>query len=105
MIDIIENCCSPYYLQMFIKMVPSLDKWQVEYEDYNKINLRKLNLIEGEKIKEDFLSGIGVGLFSRSERSQFSIIFKYLLNRYIRSKHSLTIRSSHSSKYSFCPLA
>ena len=62
MIDIIEKCCSPYYLQMFIKMVPPLDKWQVEYEDYNKINLRKLNLIEGEKIKEDFLSGIAVGL-------------------------------------------
>ena len=43
------------------KIVNSGATSKINWQDYNKKNLRKLNLIEGEKIKEDFLSGIAVG--------------------------------------------
>ncbi len=46
----IRNVCSKTYLDMFVHMIPSVELWedeeQIAEEDYDKINLTKLNLIE-----------------------------------------------------------
>ena len=68
MIAKIENCCSHNYLQMFMNLIPSVDKWDREdnglgsVEDYNKIDLVKLNIMEPGNVKHERLFGIAMGL-------------------------------------------
>ena len=54
---IIKNVCSKTYLDMFMHFVPSVELWddeQIAEEDYDKINLTKLNLIEHGHFKNPF---------------------------------------------------
>ena len=57
MIVKLENCCSHNYLQMFMNLIPSVDTWDREgnglgsVENYDKINLVKLNIMEPGNVK------------------------------------------------------
>jgi len=65
---IIKNSCSLTYLSMFRHFIPSIEFWdneQVAEEDYAKINLSKLNLIEHGNYKNPLLAGIAIGLMSQ----------------------------------------
>ena len=65
---IIKNVCSKTYLDMFMHFIPSVELWddeQIAEEDYDKINLTKLNLIEHGHFKNPMLAGIAVGLMSQ----------------------------------------
>jgi len=50
-------------------MIPSVELWedeeQIAEEDYDKINLTKLNLIEHGHFKNPVLAGIAIGLMSQ----------------------------------------
>ena len=53
---------------MFMHFIPSVELWddeQIAEEDYDKINLTKLNLIEHGHFKNPLLAGIAVGLMSQ----------------------------------------
>ena len=53
---------------MFMHFVPSVELWddeQIAEEDYDKINLTKLNLIEHGHYKNPVLAGIAIGLMSQ----------------------------------------
>ena len=53
---------------MFMHFIPSIELWddeQIAEEDYDKINLTKLNLIEHGHFKNPMLAGIAVGLMSQ----------------------------------------
>jgi hypothetical protein len=65
---IIKNSCSLTYLSMFRHFIPSIEFWdneQVAEEDYAKINLSKLNLIEHGNYKNPLLAGIAIGLLTQ----------------------------------------
>ena len=66
---IIKNVCSKTYLDMFIHLIPSVELWedteQIAEEDYDKINLKKLNLIEHGHFKNPMLAGVAIGLMSQ----------------------------------------
>jgi|VirMetMinimDraft_7_1064189.scaffolds.fasta_scaffold141970_2 hypothetical protein len=65
----IRNVCSKTYLDMFMHLIPSIELWedeeQIAEEDYDKINLTKLNLIEHGHYKNPVLAGIAIGLMSQ----------------------------------------
>jgi len=65
----IRNVCSKTYLDMFMHLIPSIELWedeeQIAEEDYDKINLTKLNLIEHGHYKNPLLAGIAIGLMSQ----------------------------------------
>ena len=66
--EIIKNSCSLTYLSMFRHFIPSIEFWdneQVAEEDYAKINLSKLNLIEHGNYKNPLLAGIAIGLLTQ----------------------------------------
>ena len=53
---------------MFKHFIPSVEFWdneQVAEEDYAKINLSKLNLIEHGNYKNPLLAGIAIGLLTQ----------------------------------------
>jgi len=66
---ILKNVCSKTYLDMFIHFIPNVELWedeeQIAEEDYDKINLTKLNLIEHSNYKNPLLAGIAIGLMSQ----------------------------------------
>ena len=68
MIVKLENCCSHNYLQMFMNLIPPVDTWDREgnglgsVENYDKINLVKLNIMEPGNVKYERLFGIAMGL-------------------------------------------
>ena len=68
-IKIIKNSCSETYLNMFRTFIPNdettWDNEQVAEEDYAKINLSKLNLIENSNYKNPLLAGIAIGLLTQ----------------------------------------
>lgn len=68
-IKIIKNSCSETYLNMFRTFIPkdetTWDNKQVAEEDYAKINLSKLNLIENSNYKNPLLAGIAIGLLTQ----------------------------------------
>ena len=67
--NVIKNVCSKTYLDMFIHLIPSVELWedteQIAEEDYDKINLKKLNLIEHGHFKNPMLAGVAIGLMSQ----------------------------------------
>ena len=65
---IIKKSCALTYLNMFKHFIPSVEFWdneQVAEEDYAKINLSKLNLIEHGNYKNPLLAGIAIGLLTQ----------------------------------------
>ena len=53
---------------MFMHFIPQVESWddeQIAEEDYDKINLTKLNLIEYGDFKNNVLAGIAIGLMSQ----------------------------------------
>ena len=66
---ILKNVCSKTYLDMFMHLIPNVELWedeeQIAEEDYDKINLTKLNLIEHGNYKNPLLAGIAIGLMSQ----------------------------------------
>ena len=54
---------------MFMHLIPSIELWedeeQIAEEDYDKINLTKLNIIEHGHYKNPLLAGIAIGLMSQ----------------------------------------
>ena len=66
MIVKLENCCSHNYLQMFMNLIPPVDTWDREgnglgsVENYDKINLVKLNIMEPGNVKNERLFGLAM---------------------------------------------
>jgi len=67
---IIKNACSKTYLDMFRHMIPNEELWdnsssEVDLSNYEKINLRKLNITTQGHFDNPLLAGIAIGLMTQ----------------------------------------
>ena len=63
MLQVIEDCCSPYYLEMMKHTVVSSSNWNMKYPQGQPFEDKhlKLDIIVNE-VKEPLLAGMAMGL-------------------------------------------
>ena len=63
MLEIIEDCCSPYYLEMMKHSAATSESWNMRYPQGKSFEDKhlKLDIIDGD-VKEPLLAGMAMGL-------------------------------------------